>query len=272
MPRSKKGYDILVKTFSEGIFKLARYSHYPILGRFLNWFVFRGSRMFYVPMDRVIEIDESIETPDNMVLPSQVVTHFIEKAKHHWIMHKCICRAGSDCKDYPIDLGCLFLGETAMRINPELGRPVSREEALEHLQRCQEAGLIPLIGNDRMDSVSLDVKPLGKLLTICNCCQCCCIWRILPLIHDDVSSHILKMPGVAVSITDQCEGCGDCTEGICFVDGIRLVGDRAEINNECRGCGRCVIECPNEAIEIQFENPDFIEDSINQLSSLVDLS
>jgi hypothetical protein len=36
---------------------------------------------------------------------------FIEKANYIWKMDTCICRAGAKCKDYPIDLACLFMGE-----------------------------------------------------------------------------------------------------------------------------------------------------------------
>jgi hypothetical protein len=90
-------------------------------------------------------------------------------------MNTCLCRDAKQCKDYPIDLGCLFLGEAALGINPRLGRGVTKREALEHIRRCREAGLVHLIGRNKLDTVWLGVGPGDKLLTICHCCPCCCL-------------------------------------------------------------------------------------------------
>ncbi len=81
-------------------------------------------------------------SPESMIIPSQVVEHFINKANYHWIMDFCICREGDKCQDYPRDLGCLFLGKPVLQINSKLGRLVTKEEALEHARLCREAGLV----------------------------------------------------------------------------------------------------------------------------------
>ena len=69
------------------------------------------------------------------------------------------------------------MGEAAHGINPQLGRKVSKEEALEHLKKCREAGLVHVIGRNELDALWLGVRPGYKLLTVCNCCHCCCITR-----------------------------------------------------------------------------------------------
>ncbi len=56
----------------------------------------------------------------------------------------------------------------------------------------------------------------------------------------------------------KCIGCGTCTKGICFVDAIHLIENHAQISKECRGCGRCVEICPQNAIEISINDPDFV--------------
>ena len=89
-----------------------------------------------------------------MLLPSQVVEHFIEKANYHWIMNTCLCRDASKCKDYPVTLGCLFLGEAALGINPKLGRR-GRRRAHDHVKRCREARLVHLIGCNKLDRIWL---------------------------------------------------------------------------------------------------------------------
>jgi MinD superfamily P-loop ATPase len=80
------------------------------------------------------------------------------------------------------------------------------------------------------------------------------------------------MPGVEVYVTEDCIGCGACTEGICFVDAIELIDDRAVINDQCRGCGRCVEICPQNAIKIEIKDKDFIIKSIERLDKIIDVT
>ena len=80
------------------------------------------------------------------------------------------------------------------------------------------------------------------------------------------------MPGVSITVTEQCVGCGTCTQGVCFVDAIRLVGNRAVRSDACRGCGRCVDVCPQGAIEISIGGGQGVEKTIGRLSKLVDVS
>jgi len=251
---------------------LARYSRLPVIGKLIDWYLFRGNKLYFLPQDRVIDINQSIETPSNTVLPSQIVEFFIRKAKYRWIMNRCVCRDGNQCQDYPIDLGCIFLGEATTQIHPELGKQVSVDEALKHLDRCREAGLIQMIGRDRLDAVVLGIGPGEKLMTICNCCQCCCLWRIIPIADDRIASKVMKVPGVTVTVNEGCDGCEICTENVCFVDAVYMAQGRATITEECRGCGRCIEACPNGSIELVIENPEFVSAAIENLSSLVDLS
>jgi Pyruvate/2-oxoacid:ferredoxin oxidoreductase delta subunit len=209
---------------------------------------------------------------EDVVLPSQVVEYFIENARYHWIMDFCICRDGDDCQSFPKEYGCIFLGEAVQQINTKVGRLVSKNEALAHAQRCRNAGLVHMIGRNKLDSVWLGVTPSENLLTICNCCPCCCLWKIIPFVTPRISDKVVKMPGVQVTVNDLCIGCEDCTQGICFVDSIYIDNGRAVIGEECRGCGRCVDICPIEAIEIRIDDPSFVNDTIEKLSPLVNIS
>ena len=263
--------NFIKKTFPQR-FIMAWMTRLPLIGRFIDYMLFEGDDIIYLPKDQTIRVDEAVEGQENVVLPSQVVEHFIEKANYHWIMNTCICREASGCEDYPIELGCIFLGEAAEGINPKLGRRVTKEEALEHARRVREAGLFQLIGRNKLDTVWLNVRPGEKLLTICNCCPCCCLWKVIPTLSPKVSYKVHRMPGVKVTVTDRCVGCGTCTEGSCFVKAIRLEGDRAVISEDCRGCGSCVSVCPEGAIELTITDSDFMDSLIPRISSLVDVT
>jgi len=261
---------LIIKTYSQ-IFTLAKLTHLPGLGRMIEYALFENDDIMYLPKDRTIPVKASLTSEGELMVPSKIVEHFIREASYHWIMDTCICRKASTCRDYPINLGCVFLGEAAKGINPELGRPVSSREALAHVEKCREAGLVHMIGRNKLDSVWLNVRPGHKLLTICNCCPCCCLWRILPDITPRIGDKITAMPGVAVKINNNCVGCGTCTHEVCFTQAIELQGERAVIDQNCRGCGRCADVCPNHAIDVDIYHPDFINNAIARISGTVDV-
>ena len=80
-----------------------------------------------IKFNKVIEINKPMGEYNEFILPSLVLEYFINKAKNHWVMNFCICRSSMSCQDYPVDLGCLFLGDAVLDINPKLGRLVSKE-------------------------------------------------------------------------------------------------------------------------------------------------
>ncbi|MGQ4911801.1 MAG: DUF362 domain-containing protein [Candidatus Thorarchaeota archaeon] len=266
--------EILKKTFPRRSM-LAKATKIPLIGRVMYKMLFEDDDIMYLPKDSVIEkiirIDRTLEKPTETALPSEIVHYFIERAQYHWIMNKCICRDAAQCKDYPIDFGCLFLGEAVLDINPQLGRLVTKEEAHEHARRCREAGLVHLVGRNKLDTQWLNVSPGDRLLTICNCCPCCCLWKMLPDVSSEIGRRVTKMPGISVHVNDNCVGCGTCTDGVCFVDAITLIHNRAVINDECRGCGRCVEVCPEGAIEMTIDNAEFLHDSIRRIDAVVDV-
>lgn len=246
----------------------------PILGKALSLNLFGNDALICLPRDATIPVNQSLEEAGQTILPSQVVEHFIEAAEFHWIMNFCMCREGSQCKHYPRDVGCLFLGEAARGINPGLGRQVSKEEAREYLRKCREAGFIHNIGRNKIDALWLGVSPGDKLLTICNCCECCCIAGGSKHLHPEIASRFYnRMPGVEVKVSDRCVGCGTCTRDVCFMGAISLHENRSYIDQSlCRGCGRCIGKCPRGAIEITINDTEYVKKSIDRVSSYVDVS
>ena len=265
---------LLKKTFPNRSM-IAKATRIPIVGRAVDKMLFEGDNIVYLPKDvvaqKTIQVNQQLSQPEEVVLPSEIVHHFIEKANYHWIMHFCICRSSSNCKDYPIDYGCLFMGEAIEGINPELGRRVTKEEAHEYVRKCRDAGLVHLIGRNKLDATWLGVSPGDKLLTVCNCCPCCCLWKILPDLDPEIGKKVTRMTGVHVDVTDDCVGCGACTENVCFVNAISLVDGQAMISDQCRGCGRCVEICPENAIKMTIDNSLFVDDTIERISAVVDV-
>lgn len=262
---------LLKKTFPNTIL-IAKLTKIPFIGKIIDLLMFEDDNLIFLPRDRVIQVNKQVDQLTNIVLPSQVIEYFIQKANYHWIMNFCICRDSMQCKDYPISMGCLFLGESVLQINPQLGRQVNKEEALKHLKLCQEKGLVHVIGRNKLDSQWLNAKPGNTLLTICNCCPCCCLYRIIPHLKSSISSKMQRMPGVKVQVGNKCIGCGICTKDVCFVNAIRLIDKRAIISNECRGCGRCVDMCPQNAIELTVENEVYVKKTIERINKSVDVT
>jgi len=245
----------------------------PGVARWMERRFFEGDHLIALPRDNVIRIGRPVDDPGQTVLPTDLVDHFIEKSNDLWIMNFCICRRSMSCKDYPIDLGCLFLGQATLDINPGWGRRVTREEAKAHIRTCQEEGLIHFMGRSKLDTVWLGIGPGDRLLTICNCCPCCCITRGIAHAAPRLSEKLRRAPGVSVRVEATCVGCGACTgPEVCFARAIRMAAGQAVITEDCRGCGRCVEVCPNGAITITVDRDLFLRKNQDELSQLVDLS
>jgi ferredoxin len=252
----------------------AEMTKWPIIGPLMERALFNGHKtgdaLFYLPKDRVI-IQQCVDDQENIVVPSEVVAHFIRQARYIFLMNYCICREAANCQNYDHDIGCIFLGDAVLDIHPKLGRLVDQETALAHLERARKAGLVHLIGRDKIDAVWMGVKPSTKLMTICNCCPCCCLFRFLPNLAPKLQKKIERMPGVSVEVTEDCIGCGKCTEGVCFIDAVHLEDGKAVISEDCRGCGNCAEVCPVGAIKVIIEREDYIENAIERLSQAVDV-
>ena len=141
---------------------------------------------------------------------------------------------------------------------------------MDYIKKCRDEGLIHLIGRDKIDETWLGIKSPGKLLTICNCCSCCCLWRMLSDLDPGINSKVKKMPGVEVIVSEKCNGCGRCIEH-CFVQAITLQNGKASISEGCKGCGRCAEHCPSNAIDVLINDSEYIKKTIDRVESSVNV-
>jgi hypothetical protein len=251
----------------------------PPLAVVVDKLLFEDDDILVIPRDGTVkstvqdmQVNSEIKIPEETLLPNQVLKEIISRSKYRLIMNTCICRVSSHCKDYPQDLGCLFLGKGVKKIPSKLGRMVSKEEALEHVNRCQEEGLVHIIGRNKIDSVWLNTGPKEELLTICHCCPCCCLWKMAPDLPEDLGKSIRPMEGVLLDFKEElCTGCGNCTQGSCFVDALTMMNGKLDIKRAiCRVCGRCVEICSTGALSIKI-GEDAVGRSVESIEILVNV-
>lgn len=222
-------------------------------------------------MSTVLPIN--VELKQNGVLvPVPIVSELINKSSYRMIMNVCGCRQAYDCENHSPEIGCLFMGESVKRISPGLGRAVSKEEAIAHLNRAIENGLVPAVGKANVDTFIYQLPHDGKFVSVCFCCHCCCLggaFKKLPAEHFNRISP--RLEGLKIEVTDVCTGCGTCVE-YCLYDAITIEGGRAVHGEVCRGCGRCSRYCPSNAVNISLDNPNFQADVLNRISRYGDVS
>ena len=215
-----------------------------------------------------LPINERLETVQH-VLPPKLVHDFIDQAEHHVVMDKCGCKLARQCRNFTAEIGCLFMGETALKMPHGVSRRVTREQAHAHVERAVEVGLVPMTGKVRIDNFIFLTPDEQKLLSVCFCCHCCCMMTSFKHIPGHHLDHVMpRLEGLRIDVSEACVGCGQCLE-TCGFDAITIEDGHAVHNDQCRGCGRCERTCPNEAVRILITNPTATEDAKHRIESYV---
>ena len=159
----------------------------------------------------IVLINKKIEAESSEFLPTSVIKEVIKRSEDIVIMNTCLCRTSNNCEDYPLDIGCIFLGPTSKKIPRNICREATVEEALANVDEADAAGLSHIIGRNKTDSVWMNVRPRKGLLTICHCCPCCCLWKVYPNLDSDISDKLEKLDGVSVKLHEEnCKKCKKC--------------------------------------------------------------
>jgi len=208
------------------------------------------TQSWVTPISKGINFEVKTE---NVVLPVDLVRKAIGESTYRVIMHKCICRSAQKCDDYPIDFGCIFLGESAqVMAKNKTGREATVEEALEHLDTAASLGLICMSLWVEAEGFPMGIRQdeHHKFMEICFCCPCCCIaFRNFAYMPGEFTSRIRPVGWIASDITD-CALCGKCVE-VCPVNARSIEDSTACVNEKCIGCGICAVHCPQSVIEMK---------------------
>ncbi|MBW1742633.1 MAG: 4Fe-4S binding protein [Deltaproteobacteria bacterium] len=214
------------------------------------------------PQLRTIPVGQSITT-ELEVLSYEQAEELVQ-AQKKFLVAPCICRrehemVGKGC-DKPME-SCLVFGRGADYYERNgLGRIIDKEEALEILEKADEAGLV------------LQPSNAQRIVNICCCCGCCC--QILKnLKRYPKPASLVSTPFVAAVDTDTCEGCGTCVER-CQMEALRLEDDFVVLDvDRCIGCGLCVSTCPTESLTLERKpEPEQSEVPKNMMESYVKLA
>lgn len=259
-----------------------------IIYKIIDKFLFEGDEIFVIPntlnlnkdknsssktIKTDITLNQTIPNEGSIFLPTDILKEIIRNSKDIVIMDTCLCRTSNNCQEYPQDIGCLFIGPTSRKIPRHVCKEATIEEAIEHVDIADAAGLSHVIGRNKIDTVWMNIGPKEELLTVCHCCPCCCLWKVLPNLTEEISDKIEKLDGVNVeTVSENCIKCKRCLKDICFANAISFNEETKliEINqNKCRGCGACVNNCPHDAIKITYTKKS-VDILLNRIDRLVD--
>jgi electron transport complex protein RnfB len=214
-----------------------------------------------VPQLRTVPVGRSISVQTE-VLPYEKAEEMV-KTQEKILVAPCICRrehtmTGHGC-DKPEE-SCLVFGMGADYYQRNgLGRIIDQQEALDILEKANEAGLVLQPGNTQ------------KLMNICCCCGCCC--QVLKAYkRREKPASMAAAAFVVETDPDACIGCETCVDR-CQMEALRIEQENAVLERDrCIGCGLCVSTCSADALTLirrpeseQLKVPRDIEKAAIQL-------
>ena len=239
-----------------GLFKVlvasAPYYRVPILGKMLKMSTLMDRPKKNHSQAYVLNLNEDLtDQAENVILPIEIMRKAVKESSYRAIMHKCICRDGRGCQDYPADLGCIFIGEGS-RVTEERGiaREATVEEALAHIDKGAELGLVGQCLWLEVEQYIWGVRNenMHQFLEICFCCPCCCsALKFYPHTSRDVQDRFRHIGWIS-RINDKCNQCGTC-EDICPAKAISFIGEYTIDSDICLGCGLCGRNCDLDAVD-----------------------
>ena len=198
-----------------------------------------SEEIWKVPQLRTIPVGRSISVQTE-VLPYEKAEEIV-RAQEKILVAPCICRrehtmSGHGC-DKPEETCLVFgIGMDYYKRNG-IGRVIDQREALDILEKANEAGLVLQPGNSQ------------ELMNICCCCGCCC--QVLKAFKRREKPASMAATAFIVNTNpDTCSGCETCIDR-CQMEALRIENDQVVLNKDrCIGCGLCVSTCLTESLTL----------------------
>ncbi len=244
-----------------------KYSNVPVLKWVINPF-------FRRPYNEVtsVPISVNIKLPESVPLPRATMEKLVSKIDDKFVLNECICRHHNKVPTGDRGIGCIVLGPAIKRINPSNGRRITTKEAIDHIRRAGNMGLIANIAHVWIDPLAYWLS-FKDLMFICFCDDVNCLYRThMKNRGPNLDNAYKKLPGITVRVDPKmCDGCEICADK-CFVAAIDMKNGKAAIGTDCKGCGRCVEVCPRNAITLKLADEDKllrqIEERICQVADI----
>ncbi len=185
---------------------------------------------------RTIVVDEVIPDPSG-VLPIDIVSEMVRETRLIGLA-ECYCRktkriVGEGC-DHPLDTCFVFNELAETLITNGFARPISYDEAMTIIWRCEQEGLVHNVDNCR-----------GQIRALCNCCACCCAvvktWQRGQRNAGGPSRYVVRFDPTKCTRVGACVSV--CPSGARRIEDGHIAVDAAA----CVGCGLCVTACPESA-------------------------
>lgn len=197
---------------------------------------------------------EITDTDKQVVMPADLMKKAIRDARYRAIMTSCICREAQDCKNYPKDIGCIFLGEAAEAcVRNGIAKEATAEECYLHLEKAASHGLSGQALWVEVEKYlwGFETKNARKFLEFCFCCPCCCTgFRFAKRTGREARLLFHRTSGWVAEIdTDKCVKCMAC-QAICPRHAVDSVYGLVTVNEDCGGCGLCIPKCSTGAIKL----------------------
>jgi len=209
------------------------------------------------------------EATQSKVLPIDLAIDFLQYADYIAIVDTCVCRRSYQCKDYPIDIGCLFFNSAGRRV-VELGiaKEATPDEAKAHILKAKDAGLFCNAEFVEGEQFVWGLKnaEMNEFKMFCFCCTCCCLaMRMIRNAQEkEVKKRYQSCGYTAVADHSKCIGCHKCQEASkCPVNAISYREDgKCRIDQDmCLGCGFCTYVCEAGALSVKQTFP--MRDNVN---------
>ena len=158
-----------------------------------------GIGMHVIPVEKAIPTEQKSESIEHL-------SHWIEKYDGQFAVGACSCRRmrrimGDGCGHLEEDM-CIGVGDTAeYLVETGKGRPITKAEVLEILQRAEDNGLVHQITN---------IDGEDKIFAICNCCVCSC--NALKTSQLFNTPNMSRSNYIAKVDKEKCVACGQCVE------------------------------------------------------------